>query len=50
LNLKQKKKKPINKIFIYLNEIHPKQLNLMLLSMYQSFTHTHIKQTKEEKT
>lgn len=49
---KKKKKKPKYKILIYLNEIHPKQLNLMLLSMYQSFrhTHTHIKQTKEEKT
>jgi hypothetical protein len=38
---KQKKKKPKYKILIYLNEIQPKQFNLMLLSMYQSFTHTY---------
>ena len=46
---KKKKKKPKYKILIYLNEIHPKQLNLMLLSMYQSFRHTHTYKTNKRR-
>jgi len=45
----KKKKKPKYKILIYLNEIHPKQLNLMLLSMYQSFRHTHTYKTNKRR-